>query len=175
MSSDPEDLVALCLAEHPRLVRSLDLICGDRERAEELAQEALVRLWQRWPKVCRLDRPGAWLHHVAVNLAISELRRRRVEGRAVARLSLNAEEPVPDADLDQGAVRRALARLPDRQRTAIVLRYMLDLSVADVAAALELNLGATRALTFRAIEALRADLTFVDELDVELEESPYAQ
>lgn len=174
VTSHPEDLVALCLVEHRRLVRSLDLICGDRARAEELAQEALVRLWQRWPKVRRLDRPGAWLHRVGVNLAISEQRRRAAEARAVTRLARTVTDSAPEADLERSEVRRALARLPDRQRAAVVLRYLLDMSVADVGFALNLSAGATRALTFRAIESLRADLALADELDLDLEESPYA-
>ena len=174
VTSPSEDLVALCHAEHPRLVRSLDLICGDRARAEELAQEALVRLWQRWPKVRRLDRPGAWLHRVGVNLAISERRRRTTEARAVARLTGTLNAAATDAHEERTEVRRALARLPDRQRAAVVLRYLLDMSVADVATALDLSAGAARALTFRAVESLRADLTLADELDLDLEESPYA-
>lgn len=172
--------MALCRAEHARLVRALDLVCGDLGRAEELAQEALVRLWQHWPRVRRLERPAAWLHRVAMNLAVSDHRRRGAERRALGRVASRAlvDAQPGDDGADEGPVRAALARLPERQRIAIVLRYLLDLPVADVAEVLELSPGAVRALTFRAVEALRADLAFADPPfvpDVDLEESPYAR
>lgn len=172
----PDDLVALCRAEHPRLVRALDLVTGDLAVAEELAQEALVRLWQRWPAVRRHDRPAAWLHRVGMNLAISAHRRRGAERRALARAaSRAATEPAGAIEAPDPVLRAALARLPDGQRAAVVLRYLLDLPVADVAIALDLTPGAVRALTFRAVAALRSDLggLLVDE--TELEDSPYAQ
>jgi len=168
----PPELVALCRAEHPRLVRALRLITGDVSRAEELAQEALVRLWQHWRRVSGLDRPAAWVHRVGVNLALSDLRRRGAEQRAMARLDRPGPSTAPD---DHDDVRAALGALPERQRAAVVLRYLLDLPVADVAAALDLTPGATRALTHRAVEALRARLDVTAPAEIaEPEESPYA-
>ncbi|HYD10900.1 MAG TPA: sigma-70 family RNA polymerase sigma factor [Acidimicrobiales bacterium] len=172
MREPPADLVTLCREEHPRLVRALRLQTGDASRAEDLAQEALVRLWQRWRTVRRLDHPAAWLHRVAINLAIDDHRRRAAERRAIVRLPAPvAMTPADDAPDD---VRAALLRLPERQRAAVVLRYLLDLSVADVAAALDLSENATRQLTHRAVEALRADSDVVAVPAPDLEASPYA-
>jgi RNA polymerase sigma-70 factor (sigma-E family) len=170
----PADLVALCHEEHPRLVRALRLQTGDAARAEELAQEALVRLWQRWRRVRRLEHPAAWLHRVAINLAIDDHRRRGAERRALDRMAAPATMVPPPSELGDD-VRSALLRLPERQRAAVVLRYLVDLSVAEVAAALGLSEGATRALTHRAVEALRADVDLVDEPGHDPEDSPYAR
>ena len=173
MREPPADLVALCRDEHPRLVRALRLQTGDAARAEELAQEALVRLWQRWRRVRRLEHPAAWLHRVAINLAIDDHRRRGAERRALDRLApptVAASAPEPRDD-----VRLALLRLPERQRAAVVLRYLLDLPVSEVAAALDLSEGATRALTHRAVEALRADVDLADAPTHDPEASPYVR
>ena len=175
MREPPADLVALCRDEHPRLVRALRLQTGDAARAEELAQEALVRLWQRWRRVRRLEHPAAWLHRVAINLAIDDHRRRGAERRALERSAPPPTSGTAATTSLGDDVRLALLRLPERQRAAVVLRYLLDLSVADVAAALDLSEGATRALTHRAVEALRADVDLVDAPTHDPEASPYAR
>jgi RNA polymerase sigma-70 factor (ECF subfamily) len=66
----------------PRLVGALALHCGDRGTAEELAQEALARAWQRWTQVQQMQNPSAWIYRVAFNLATSWFRRRAAETRA---------------------------------------------------------------------------------------------
>lgn len=59
-------LSSFCAAEYPRLVGTLTLYCGDRPIAEELAQEALVRVCQHWSRIRRLENPGGWVHRVAI-------------------------------------------------------------------------------------------------------------
>ena len=68
-------LEEFCKEEHPRLVRALDLYCGNLGVVEELAQDALAKVWQNWKRQSRLDNPSAWAHHVAMNLARSHFRR----------------------------------------------------------------------------------------------------
>ena len=148
------DLVALCEREHPVLVGALGLYLGDVHEAEDLAQEALVRLCQRWP-LPGVENPGAWVMRVAFNLATSSLRRRVTGRRAVDRL--RAERPPATLDRDDVVfVRRAVLDLPDRQRQAIVLRYFADLSVRETADQLGCPEGTVKTLVHQAVKALRA-------------------
>lgn len=143
-----------CRAEHPRLVGSMSLYTGDAALAEELAQEALARACRQWSQVSVMAAPGAWVHRVAINLANSHFRRLLLERRARQRIVDSQRTADPDV-ASAVAVRTAVAALPRRQRTAIVLRYFLDLPVKDVAAAMGCREGTVRALTSQAITALR--------------------
>lgn len=148
------DLAALIQREHPVLVGAVGLYLGDQQDAEDIAQEALVRLVQRWP-LPGVDSPGAWVMRVAFNLATSRHRRRAVHARAVARLAVRpAEEPVDPGDAL--AVRRAVLALPNRQRAAIVLRYFADLSVRETATHLGCPEGTVKTLVHQGIKNLRA-------------------
>ena len=112
--------------EYPAIVRTAYLMLGDRAAAEDVAQEAFARLYARWRRVSRYERPGAWVRRVAIRLA-SRARRRP----AALQLSHDAPGPVqagPDPDLQ-----RALLALPANQRAAVVLHYLGDLPVAEVA------------------------------------------
>lgn len=149
------DLEAFCRREYPRLVGSLSLHCGDAGAAEDLAQEALARAVDRWERVGRMEAPGAWVHRVAINLASSHYRRRQAERRARARHGAAVDRD--DVDLAGAlAVRQAVRRLPDRQRTALVLRFFLQMSVAETAAVMGCSEGAVTQHTRRGVAALRA-------------------
>jgi RNA polymerase sigma-70 factor (ECF subfamily) len=130
------DLVAFCRREHPRLVGTIGLFVGDVELAEDLAQEALLRVCRDWDRVATLESPGGWAHRVAVNLARSAMRSRTTRRRIDARLARDAHASVGGGDATSIAVRRAVRALPERQRVALVLRYYADLSVNDVAEAM---------------------------------------
>lgn len=144
---------AFCEAEWPRLVAALDLYCGDLGVAEDLAQEALIRVHGRWRRVRHMQSPGGFAHRVAMNLANSHWRRLGAEQRAHARL---LDAPPPDPDPTDGvAVRQALSQLPERQRAAVILRYWVGMSAAEAAEVLDITAGALRALTHRAVEQLR--------------------
>jgi RNA polymerase sigma-70 factor (sigma-E family) len=150
-----EDLADFCSREYPRLVGTLTLYCGDRELAQELAQEALARACSSWSKVSRMDHPGPWINRVAINLANSYFRRRAAERRAQDRLEGSFDDQgFADTDLSM-TIRRAVAALPKRQRTALVLRYFNDLPVAQVADLMGASEGAVRRLTHTAIASLR--------------------
>lgn len=142
-----------------RLVGSLTLYCGDRGVAEELAQEALARAWERWSTVGQMASPEAWTYRTALNLARSRFRRRAAERRANRRHAAH----LGPCDVEQGsdaaaslAVRAAVADLPPRQRAVIVARFYLGLDVADTAAALDCAPGTVKAATHAAIQNLRA-------------------
>ena len=143
--------------EYPRLVGALDLYCGDLGVAEELAQEALSRAWERWPRVRRLDNPAAWVRPVALNLASSYLRRLAAERRAnerAARLHL----PSPTMDTSTAlAVREAVEALPKRMKTAVLLRYYFDLPYAEVAHVMRVPKATARSWVHRGLERLRRE------------------
>lgn len=145
-------LVDFCEREYPRLVGAISLYCGERGLAEEFAQEALARLCRDWHKVARMQAPRAWLHRVAVNVAHSHFRRvvaeRRMRARAQERGAVDAGRP---EDVD---VRRAVAALPERQKTALVLRYFLDMPVAEVALVMQCPDSTVKSLTRRALQRL---------------------
>lgn len=144
-----------CRAEHPRLVGAMSLYTGDVALAEELAQEALARACRQWSQVSAMAAPGAWVHRIAINLANSHFRRALLERRARQHLAA-AERRATEPDATSAlAVRTAVAALPRRQRTAVVLRYFLDLPVKDVADVMGCRDGTVRALTSQAITTLR--------------------
>ena len=151
--ADQAELAALCATEYARLVGSLRLFVGDAGVAQELGQDALLKLCEHWPKIRGHDRPVAWLYAVAFNGARSWRRRWSAERRAYARAVL-LDSPPPDAN-DAVAVRAAIAELPLRQRQAVILRYFLDLTPAEAAAVMSCADGTVRALTSQGLAALR--------------------
>lgn len=161
-----QELAEFCRAEYRRLVGSLSLYCRDRYLAEELAQDALVRVVSNWSAVRQLGSPSGWAHRVAFNLANSYLRRRLAERRASRRLSARTAVHQPDPDTSTAvAVRAAVAALPRRQRAVIVLRYFADLSVREVSELLGCPEGTVKTLTARALTALRTtDLAALKEV-----------
>ena len=149
---------AFCARVRPWLVGSLSLYCGDTDVAEELAQDTLARVWDRWPSVRVMVAPEAWAYRVALNLANSHYRRRAAERRATARqVPLRVVQDREDT-ADAVTVRQAVARLPKRQRAALVLRYYADLPVAETADLLGCAPGTVKALTHQAIAGLRASV-----------------
>ena len=159
----PPELIAFCEDAYPKLVRFLGLYCGSREVAEELAQETLARVWRHWRKVSRLDLPMAWAHKVGLNLAKSHFRSASAERRAKKRLEGRAAPSHTDPDgADKQAVREAIARLPDRQKTVLVLHYYLDLSFAEVADWMNAPEGTVKSLAHRAVVRLREEEGLLD-------------
>jgi RNA polymerase sigma factor (sigma-70 family) len=160
--SDNEEMVAFCRRVHPRLVGVLAFTVGDRWVAEELAQETVIRICQQWPKVRDMAAPDAWSHRVALNLANSWLRRRIAERKATAKLQSRPATPNGVDSADVLAVRGAVAQLPDRQRTALVLRYFADLPAAQAATVMGCKESTVRALTYQAIGTLRDHAGLLD-------------
>lgn len=158
-----DDLERFCADAYPRLVAALTHQLGDRWLAEDCAQDALVRACDRWDRVGGLDSPVGWTFRVGANLGRSVLRRRAAERRAHAR-SGPGERSHVDADAaDRLVVRDALARLTPAQREAVVLRFYLGLTPEQVAGLTGSTAGAVRALTHRAVKALRERLDIRDE------------
>ena len=135
-------------------------LLGDRQEAEDLAQEACARASLRWG---HFENPDAWVVHVVTNLAFDRFRRLRSARRHARRSpapALIAQVADPHVDLY-----RALAQLPRRQREAVALRYLADFSEAQTAAALGCTPGTVKTHTARGLHALRVTLDLPDEAE----------
>jgi RNA polymerase sigma-70 factor (ECF subfamily) len=113
------------------LSRQIFVYTGDLALAQDLVQEAFCRAFTRWQRVSTYDDPIAWVRRVAFNLANSRWQRAKVAARYLGR---QRERHVDGPSPDRVAAVAALAQLPARQRRAMVLHYLADLSVADIAA-----------------------------------------
>jgi RNA polymerase sigma-70 factor (ECF subfamily) len=151
---------SLTLRLGPLAYRVALRMLGDRAEAEDLAQEALLRLWKIAPEWRTGEaKVSTWLYRVVTNLATDRLRRRRGvgldEAPEVADGAASALERIIDADRAQ-ALQLALAQLPARQRQAVVLRHLEGLSNPEIAAAMEIGVEAVESLTARGKRALAA-------------------
>lgn len=158
MRSDSErDEAAHLLADlHPKVYRALALYTGDRDAAEELTQEVMLRAWKHWRTVRGADSAQAWALRVGLNLANSRWRRLRLARNNLERTEMAFSDGVDAATVL--TVRAAIRSLPERQRAAIVARYFFDMSVTDAAMAMNCAEGTVKALTSQAVTRLRADL-----------------
>ena len=158
MERNPHEFAEFCRAEQPRLVATLGLYCGDFDVAEEIAQETFARMWRDWEKVRTKDSPSAWAQRVGFNLANSFYRRKMAERRMRSRLGTPREAAhTPDVP-DQLAIQAALSQLPSNQRAVLILRFYLDYSVAETAAALRLPQGTVTTHTRRGLQRLRRSI-----------------
>ena len=130
------------------------LLTGDWDQAEELAQEAMARTFAAWSRVRGYERPAAYARKVLVNRHRSLLRRAAVEARH-ALTSRPQDWHEPDFGGDDLVLWQALQHLSARQRTAIVLRYYLDLPEAEVARLLGVPVGTVKSLVYRGLARLR--------------------
>lgn len=127
-------------------------ITGDLATAEDLAQEAYTRAWQRWSRIGAYDKPVAWVQRVATRLAISRWRRDRIARAFVARHRLIESTPGPDEN--SVALARALAMIPAAQRRAVVLHHLGGLSVGEIAELEKCPAGTIKARLSRGRAAL---------------------
>jgi RNA polymerase sigma-70 factor (sigma-E family) len=134
-----------------QLLRSAYLICGDLQRAEDLVQEALVKVALRWAKLSG-GNPTAYARTIIVRDNISSWRRRKGELTVADPTDLAEVSSDPDTAM---VVRRALDRLTVRQRAVLVLRHFDDLSERDTAAALGISVGAVKSQNAAALARLR--------------------
>lgn len=134
---------------------------GDGAEAEDVAQEAFLRLWRTAPRWRPEARIGTWLHRVAHNLCVDRLRRRGpaadTEVGEIADPSVGPGAHRHRADIAR-AVDVALAALPERQRAAIVLVHYQDLGNIEAACAMEISVEALESLLSRGRRALRESL-----------------
>jgi RNA polymerase sigma-70 factor (sigma-E family) len=156
----PGSLEDLYVRHLPEATRLASLLTRDAASAEDLAQEAFIKVAGRFRDLRSPDAFDAYLRRTVVNLCMSYHRRKKVARAYAEREQARASGRVPASELPDvettDEVRTALADLPPRQRAAIVLRFYADLTEAQIADSLGCSVGAARALVFRAMETLRS-------------------
>jgi RNA polymerase sigma-70 factor (ECF subfamily) len=150
-----QDFQGFLLAHYEPVRRAIALALGDLQRAEDVTQEAFARAYRRWASVSVMERPVAWVYVVAMNQARRDLRREHRPAETVP------TEPTGDV---AGTVAigvtldTALKALAPRQRAAVVLRYLADLSTAQVADAMGCAEGTVKSTLHTALSHLRIEL-----------------
>ncbi|MGN6320070.1 RNA polymerase sigma factor [Trinickia sp.] len=168
---EPSAVRQLVARKLPRLLALAVRMLGDRMEAEDVAQEAFMRIWKQAPHwregEARFD---TWLHRVAMNLCYDRLRSRRetpddaLDDAAPdeAQAAPSGPEATLEARQHGARVRQALAALPVRQREALVLTYYQELSNAETAGLMGITVDALESLLVRARRNVRAQLTQAD-------------
>ena len=136
--------------EFDRVFRAVYVLAGDRALAEDATQEAFARALARWRRIGAHPAPAGWVTTTALNVARRQLRRRPQAAPA-------SEVRARDDD-ERLALREAIGSLPARQQEAVVLHYLVDLPVADVATAMGIDEGTVKTHLFRARTAIATAL-----------------
>jgi len=150
-----DGFTSLFRQEYPRLVTLGLALTGNRATACDLAQETLTRAYRSWDRVEACEVPGAWLRRVLINLAVDVRRKDCHEQVALLRLEPKVAGEIEEAG---GEWWLAVRALPVRERLAVVLYYVEDYSVGEVAAVMEIAAGTVRAMLAKAREKLAVAL-----------------
>ena len=142
------------LREFPRVFALAYALSGSRWAAEDIAQDAFVVAHRRWERVGGYDDPGAWVRRVAANLAVSAVRRRLAEARALVRLAGHRAPSSTDLPAEDGEFWRVVRQLPRRQAQVVALVALQDLSTAEVAS----TLGCSQRMVQTHLQKARATL-----------------
>jgi RNA polymerase sigma-70 factor (sigma-E family) len=153
------DFRAYVISRRGMLEREAYLLVGDVHLAQDLVQTTLARAYVSWRRIEESEYPDAYVRRILVNANTSRLRRRRVReiltDTTVETRAAYADPP-SGADASRLDIIRALMALPQRQRTAVVLRYWADLPEAEVAEAMGCSVGTVRSQSAKALAKLRA-------------------
>ena len=160
LEADPQaEVAALYARTWPRLVGVLVSIGGSRAEAEEVAQDAYLKLLSQWDSIRRYDDPEAWVRALAVRTLVSRLRRRQVAAKLLSRTG-EVREPGGEA-LD---VAEVLARIPPGQRAVVVLHHVMDLPMEQLADELELPPSTVKSRLTRAHQRMTLSELRIDQL-----------
>ena len=165
-NGDPLAARALTLRLTPRVLAVAARMLADRAEAEDVAQEAMLRLWRIAPDWRQGEaKVSTWLYRVVFNLCADRLRGRRRQSPTALDDAPEVADAAPgvEAALIEGdrmrALDAALAALPDRQRQAVVLRHLEGLSNPEIAEVMQVGVEAVESLTARGKRALAALLS----------------
>jgi RNA polymerase sigma factor (sigma-70 family) len=139
---------------YPSVLRTVFVVLHDRGLAEEVTQDAYLRLYERWRGVVGIDHPQAWVRQVAVRLAIKQARRNRAQPVVTLVDESGDGDRLPDVDLA-----RAIASLPAQQRAAVALFYLEDRPVDEVAKLLGVSTSTAKQHLLRARARLAESLS----------------
>jgi RNA polymerase sigma-70 factor (sigma-E family) len=141
----------------PALLRTAYLLTGNTADAEDLVQSALAKTYLAWNRIEDQAALDGYVRRAMVNTHISWWRRRRLEEYPTDVMPDQAvADPAITSDL-QESLRRAIDRLPERMRAAVVLRYLEDMTEPEVAEVLGVSLGTVKSTVSRAVAKLRED------------------
>ena len=161
---------------HNEIYAYLVRMLREPELAADLTQDAFVKAYKNYDTLQKPENARAWLYQIAHRVALDEIRRRKIirffpwTGESPGS-SPSAEHLVMETHLS-GDMQRALARIPERQRAALVLAELHDLTGVELAAALDVSHVAARALLTRARESLRQALAAERAVEAEAEANP---
>ena len=158
-NGDPKAARTLAARLTPRILGFAARMLGDRAEAEDVAQEAMLRLWRQAPKWRQGEaKVTTWLYRVVSNLCVDRLRKTRETVELHVALEPADGSPGAEAGLLQAArvaaLDAALRDLPERQRQAVVLRHIEGLANPEIAAVMEIGVEAVESLTARGKRAL---------------------
>jgi RNA polymerase sigma-70 factor (sigma-E family) len=148
------------------MVRLAYGLTGDQGHAEDVAQAAFARAYASWSRVARTGDPDAYVRKIVINENLSRFRKRRVAESLVGAVPEGPAPSAADPLADSEALLRALRRLGARQRAVIVLRYWMDMSEAETAAALNCSVGTVKSQASRALATLRGSAELRDSAEL---------
>ncbi len=149
--SGPEEIFNL---NYDRLVNALTVVAGNREVAADAVQEAFVRLVASWNRLSKYDDPAGWVRRVAVNQILDH--KRYLLRRARAIVCMKTEAGDASQSFSEWSIPAEVKGLPTKQRVAVALYYVADLSVSEIARIMGISDGSVNQHLFRARRALRA-------------------
>lgn len=155
---DEREYVAYVTARLPHLHRAAYLLCGDVDRAQDIVQSTITTLYVHWNRARAADNLDAYVHRMLVNRFVDEKRLRWSWVLLRPQVPERAGPEPPDVE-QSDEVRQALVQLPRGQRTALVLRFLCDLSVEETAAVMGCSAGNVKSQTARGLQAMRPLLT----------------
>jgi RNA polymerase sigma factor (sigma-70 family) len=146
--------------ERDNLFGLLVLATGDRQEAEDLAQDAFVAIWEQWDRVSRVDNPAAYLHRTAMNAFRKRYRRAQILRRVTGSVAGRTTAPAVDASLELDETLRALT---PRRRAALVLTELFGYNASEAAAMLGVKASTIGALKHQAKTSLKRGSETADE------------
>jgi RNA polymerase sigma factor (sigma-70 family) len=144
--------------EHPRVYGSMLALCGDPEVAADITADAFAKALVSWRRVAPMERPGGWVYKVALNMMRRRFRRRSREREIYAATFHEVEQVTGAPDVTGLDVWVHVRALPNRQRHAIVLRYVADLTEPEIAGVLGVSRGTVASNLADARRSLAAQL-----------------
>jgi RNA polymerase sigma-70 factor, ECF subfamily len=134
--------------------RAVAVGIGGADLASEAVDEAMVRAYERWVRISAMDNPEGWVYRTAMNWARSRLRRRKFRSN-----SRVPDIPLEDPEAPDPRLIETIRQLPFHQREAVVARYLLDMTEAQMVEAFEVPKGTIKSRLHRALETLKEELS----------------
>jgi RNA polymerase sigma-70 factor (sigma-E family) len=159
--SRDESVASLFQEHYPELRAVAYALLGDAQAAEEVASDVFVKAFSGWRRFRTVDHAPSYLRRMVINAARGRIRRQRIEWR-VNEVAQRSQQPVthPEpSNVPDPEVLAAIRRLPERQRACVVLRYLEDLSEAEVARILDCSTGTVKSQLSKARAKLQKDLS----------------